>query len=63
MIKYMLTTKCTRKCPYCITRNIKTKEVECSLQLSKLFAKLKIKYPNEKEIMLTGGEPTLARNL
>jgi len=57
MIKHILTTVCNRKCPYCITRNIRTKQVIDFHLLAKNYNLLSKK---EDFIMLTGGEPTMA---
>ncbi|HEX2868647.1 MAG TPA: radical SAM protein [Ignavibacteriales bacterium] len=54
----MLTSRCNRKCEYCITRNIRvdSKGIEYA-QIRRLYSDLSLEH---KEIMLTGGEPTLA---
>jgi hypothetical protein len=58
MLKYMLTTKCTRTCEYCITRNVVAEE---ELDLDKVESKLFDLYKaGHKDIMITGGEPSCA---
>lgn len=58
MLKHMLTSKCTRSCAYCITRNIRRKQ---ELDLKRVENTYLDMYANgHKEIMLTGGEPTIA---
>lgn len=53
MIKYMLTSKCTRNCSYCITRNIKSEECNDYEKIQEVLESLK-----GQQLMITGGEPT-----
>lgn len=60
MLKYIMTTNCPRKCEYCISRNVAGYEEslndnECVLAMQKLYR------DGYKDIMLTGGEPTVAK--
>lgn len=55
MIKHILTTRCYRGCPYCITRDL---DVRQRLDWDRL--NLVYEMQRDSEIMLTGGEPTLA---
>ena len=57
MLKYMLTTKCNKKCPYCITRNVKAKECHDVGQITQVLESFSKVF---KDIMLTGGEPSKA---
>jgi organic radical activating enzyme len=59
MFKHVLTLKCNRKCEYCIMKNVpKSFGMECGLDdIERFYAKVS---KTEKEIMLTGGEPTLS---
>lgn len=56
MIKYMLTSKCNRNCEYCITKNIQKEECLDLVKIKKTLNQFK-----GQDIMLTGGEPTLAK--
>ena len=58
MLKHMLTTKCNRKCSYCITRNVSAKQELDINKVETLY--LNMYAAGHKDIMLTGGEPTLA---
>jgi len=58
MLKYMLTTKCNRKCNYCITKNIVVEE-ETNLDNVKEVL-WKVRLEGYKDIMITGGEPSLS---
>lgn len=55
MLKYILTSECSKDCPYCITRNVKVKECSSMRKVEKLFKDL---HKTHKAIMFTGGEPT-----
>ena len=60
MIKYMLTTRCNKKCQYCITKNVKVTDEP---DLTRIFFMLRTLHKKgHKDIMLTGGEPTLHDN-
>lgn len=59
MLKHMLTTACPRKCEYCITRNVHAREERDLGQIEKVYRGLSQRH---REIMLTGGEPTLVKN-
>ena len=58
MLKYILTTRCMRECSYCITKNLKAKEVYSDYKLIQAFC-LAASHAGFENIMLTGGEPTL----
>jgi len=58
MLKFMLTTECPRKCFYCITKNVKAEE---STDFNKIRRTLQSLSKDHKEIMITGGEPTVAK--
>ena len=58
MLKYMLTTKCNRRCSYCITKNVRG--VDEVVDYFKILEALKPLAKEHRTIMLTGGEPTLA---
>lgn len=59
MLKYMITTECSRSCSYCITKNVKrienTSRADWVVKFWKLWITNKV-----REIMITGGEPTLS---
>jgi len=58
MLKHILTAKCNRKCGYCISRNVHQVEQHGIDNVVKVYmAFLKA---GHKEIMLTGGEPSMA---
>ena len=59
MIKHVLTTKCNRKCEYCITRNLDQKQIFNIHKIDSLYSMYSKVHDS---IMLTGGEPTLAKN-
>lgn len=60
MIKYIMTTECPRKCKYCISRNIPEHEETLNdNDVVKLFRAFVA--TGETDIMLTGGEPTVAK--
>ncbi len=60
MLKYMLTVKCTRSCDYCITKNVKAKTDNNILKV--IYSLIKLRLKGHKEIMFTGGEPTIAKH-
>lgn len=57
MLKYIITTKCKKQCPYCITKNIQVDEYPDLQAIPYLLRNASVT-TNSKEIMLTGGEPT-----
>ena len=56
MLKYMLTSYCPNSCKYCITRNVNIPETRKLNDVDEVLKRLRYK----KEIMITGGEPTMA---
>jgi len=58
MLKHMLTTRCSRRCKYCITRNIKSDDCNHLGAIRHLYDRLVDE--GHREIMLTGGEPSSA---
>ena len=60
MVKHILTTKCPRKCSYCISKNIKIEQANYNLMGSNLYYLYKELSSKHNSIMLTGGEPTQA---
>jgi hypothetical protein len=63
MVKHILTTKCPRKCTYCISKNINIEERKPSFANSRallgIYNSLSAKHDS---IMLTGGEPSCSDN-
>lgn len=59
MLKHLLTSRCNRSCEYCISRNVTQKEWFRPKQLLKIYDTFYRQ--GHREIMLTGGEPTLAK--
>jgi len=60
MLKHIITTKCDRECPYCITKNV---PAGCTTDFKLLKETYKrLTKQGHKQIMLTGGEPTLAED-
>ena len=57
MLKFMLTTICNRDCPYCITKNVVSKEEMDMKKVRQVLSSLRNKHSS---IMITGGEPTMA---
>lgn len=61
MVKHILTTKCPRKCPYCISRNIniaeETNYLEMLVETMNIYSSLSKEHDS---ITLTGGEPSCA---
>ena len=60
MLKHMLTTRCPRRCKYCITRNIKADDCNHLGAITEVYKEM-ISQGHTK-IMLTGGEPTSAND-
>src|ERR1035438_10719182 len=57
MLKHIITKECNRNCSYCISKNITQKQ---NISLEDLFIIYKLFSKSDNNIMLTGGEPTLA---
>lgn len=59
MIKHIITIRCNRKCSYCITKKLKIRQKNSLKHLRAIYM-----YESlfDDELMLTGGEPTLATN-
>jgi organic radical activating enzyme len=57
VLKHILTNKCTRKCSYCITRNVHEEQETDLSRVEVLYRSISNLHP---DIMLTGGEPLLA---
>ena len=55
----MITTKCNRKCDYCITKNVNANEIFDIDRLTNIYSILS---EFDTSIMITGGEPTLSNN-
>lgn len=60
MLKHILTSNCNRKCSYCIARNIHQEQKADLKIVEEVYKSLS---QNHKEIMLTGGEPLMARHI
>ena len=60
MIKYIITIDCPLKCSYCITKNLKIKKPKVDYTFLTTFRNICYHYGSiEKDIMYTGGEPTI----
>jgi MoaA/NifB/PqqE/SkfB family radical SAM enzyme len=59
MLKHLLTSECNRSCEYCISRNVTHQEWFRPKMLLKIYDDFYKQ--GHREIMLTGGEPTMAR--
>lgn len=59
MLKHILTHACPRGCSYCITKNIKHSQELDLNRVELLYRDLRWEH---EDIMLTGGEPTVAKN-
>jgi organic radical activating enzyme len=61
MVKHIITTECSRRCSYCINRNVKIEDCRnmkhYDHKLQSLYSHLS---KTHDSIMLTGGEPTLS---
>ena len=56
MLKHMLTTRCPRRCKYCITRNIKADDCNHLGAITEVYKEMVAQ--GHTQIMFTGGEPT-----
>jgi hypothetical protein len=61
MIKHILTKECSRNCSYCISKKVYQEQNTDLNSLITLYSAL-ANLSGIKEIMLTGGEPTMAAN-
>jgi hypothetical protein len=59
MLKHILTAKCNRSCGYCISRNVHQEEQHGVRGVVDRYMEFHKK--GHREIMLTGGEPTMAK--
>jgi len=62
MIKHIVTSKCDRHCPYCISRNVHHKRSK-DLEKLRVIYKTIVNFTMDRGLMITGGEPTLVNNL
>jgi hypothetical protein len=58
MLKHILTAKCNRSCGYCISRNVHQTEQHGIENVVKVY--MAFRKAGHEEIMLTGGEPSMA---
>jgi len=56
MLKHLLTAKCNRACEYCISRNVKHKQVADIQKVAEVYRS----FAPRTQLMLTGGEPSMA---